>query len=198
MAHIDYFLFPISPFTYLAGKGLEEVAAKHGASISYKPFGLMKVFEQTGGLPPGQRHPSRQAFRLQEMARIAKFNDMPINLQPAHFPTNPVPAMSAIIAAQEAGGGDLGALCFDLLKACWVEEKNIAEDDVIKTALSANGFDAGLADSGLLSGSETIERNTNEAVERGVFGAPTYLVNDQVFWGQDRLPHLDAYLSEQG
>jgi len=198
MAHIDYFMFPISPFTYLAGNGLEEVAEKHGATITYKPFGLIQVFGQTGGTPPGDRHPSRQVWRLQELERIGKMNSMPINLKPAHFPTNPVPAMSAIIAAQDAGGGDLGGLCQSLLKACWVEEKNIADDDVITACLSANGFDEGLATSGMLTGSETIERNTNEAVERGVFGAPTYLVDDQVFFGQDRLNYLDAYLAEKG
>jgi len=196
MAHIDYFLFPISPFTYLAGAGLEEVAAKHSATITYKPFGLMRVFQQTGGTAPMDRHPSRQVWRLQELSRIAKMKDMPINLKPAHFPTNPVPSMSAIIAAQEAGGGDIAALCQGILKACWVEEKNVAEDEVIKACLVAAGFDAGLADSGLLSGSEMVERNTAEAVERGVFGAPTYLVDDQVFFGQDRLSYLDAYLAE--
>jgi len=105
---------------------------------------------------------------------------MDINIKPAHWPTNPVPAMSALIAAQEAGGGDLAGLCHGILRACWAEEKDISQDDVIKAALSANGFDAGLADSGMLSGSETIERNTNEALERGVFGAPTFLVDDQV------------------
>lgn len=196
MAHIDYFTFPLSPFAYLAGTGLEDIAQKHGATITYKPFGLIKIFEATGTLPPGQRHPSRQAHRLQELDRVAKFNKMPINPKPAHWPTNPVPAMSALIAAQDAGGGDLAGLCHGLLRACWAEDQNIAEDDVIKSQLLANGFDAGLADSGLLTGSETIERNTNEALERGVFGAPTYLIDDQVFWGQDRLPHLEAYLSE--
>ncbi len=198
MANIDYFTFPLSPFAYLAGTRLEEVAAKHGATVTYKPFGLMKVFEATGTMPVPQRHASRQAHRLQEMERISKFNEMPINLKPAHWPTNPVPAMSALIAAQSTGSGDLGGLCFGFLKACWAEEKDIADDGVIKAILEANGFDTGLADSGLLSGSETIERNTNEALERGVFGTPTYLVDDQVFWGQDRLPHLDAYLSEKG
>ena len=195
MAHIDYFTFPLSPFAYLAGTGLEDVAKKHGATVTYKPFGLIKVFEATGTLPPGQRHPSRQAHRLQELERVAKFNKMDINIKPAHWPTNPVPAMSALIAAQEAGGGDLAGLCHGILRACWAEEKDISQDDVIKAALSANGFDAGLADSGMLSGSETIERNTNEALERGVFGAPTFLVDDQVFWGQDRLAHLDQYLA---
>lgn len=198
MANIDYFTFPLSPFAYLAGTRLEEVAAEHGATVTYKPFGLLKVFEATGTLPPGQRHQSRQAHRLQELSRVAKFNEMAINEKPAHWPTNPVPAMSALIAAQTAGGGDLAGLCHGLLKACWAEEKDIASDEVIKAVLEAHGFDAGLADSGLLTGSETIERNTNEALERGVFGAPTYLVDDQVFWGQDRLPHLAQYLSERG
>jgi len=196
MANIDYFMFPISPFTYLAGSGLEEIAAKHNATITYKPFGLIRVFAQTGGTPPAERHPSRQAWRLQELERIAKMNKMPINLKPAHFPTNPVPAMSAIIAAQDAGGGDIAGLCQGLLKACWAEEKNIAEDVVIKEALASNGFDEALADTGLLTGSEMVERNTNEAIERGVFGAPTYLIDDQVFFGQDRLTYLDAYLVE--
>lgn len=198
MANIDYFTFPLSPFAYLAGTRLEDVAAKHGASVTYKPFGLLKVFEATGTLPPGQRHPSRQAHRLQELARVAKFNKMEINIKPSHWPTNPVPAMSALIAAQAAGGGDLAGLSHGFLKACWAEEKDIASDEVIKACLGAHGFDAALADSGLLSGSETIERNTNEALERGVFGAPTYIIDDQVFWGQDRLPHLDAYLAERG
>ena len=197
MAQIDYFLFPLSPFNYLAGNRLEEIAAKHGATINYKPFGLMKIFEATGTKPVPERHPSRQAHRLQEMARIAEFNEMPINLKPAHWPTNPVPAMSAIVAAQGAGGGDLGGLCFGFLKACWAEERNIADDDVVRDLLTANEFDAALADSGLFTGSETIERNTNEALERGVFGAPTYLVDDQVFWGQDRFGHLEQYLSNR-
>lgn len=198
MAHIDYFTFPLSPFAYLAGLRLEEVAQAHGATITYKPFGLMAIFEKTGTLPVPQRHPSRQAHRLQEIARVAKFNDMPINLKPAHWPTNPVPAMSALIAAQDAGGGDLGGLCHSFLRACWTEEKDISDDSVIGALLEAHGFAASLTMSGMLSGSETIERNTNEALERGVFGAPTYLVDDQVFWGQDRLPHLAAYLAEKG
>jgi 2-hydroxychromene-2-carboxylate isomerase len=195
MAQIDYFLFPLSPFTYLAGQRLEEIAAKHGANVTYKPFGLLKVFEQTDGKPPGQRHKSRQAYRLQELSRVSKMNEMPINMQPAHWPTNPVPSSSAIIAAQNAGGGDMGGLVFSILRACWAEEKNIAEDDVIKQCLEANGFDPALVDSAMLEGSEQFAKNTQEALERNVFGAPSYLVGDQVFWGQDRLDYLDAYLA---
>ena len=195
MAHIDYYMFPLSPFTYLAGDGLEKLAEKHGCTITYKPFQLMKVFELTGGTPPKDRHPSRQAYRLAEIERIAEFVGMPINLKPAFWPTNPAPAAYAIIAAQEAGGGDIGGLCRSLLSAVWVEEKDIAQDDVVKAALEANGFDAGLADAGLLTGAEVFERNTEEALQAQVFGAPSYVVNGQIFWGQDRLDYLDRYLT---
>ena len=196
MAHIDYFMFTLSPYSYLGGTELEKIAAKHGASITYKPFALLKVFEETGTLPPGQRHPSRQANRLQELARVSKRTGLPLNLKPAHWPTNPAPSCYAIIAAQEAGGGDLGGLCHSILRACWAEDKDISEDAVVKACLEENGFSAGLADSGLLSGAETFAANTEEALKRGVFGAPSYVVGDEIFWGQDRLSYLDDYLAE--
>ena len=194
MAHIDYFFFTLSPFTYLAGDGLEKIAEKHGASVTYKPIALMKVFEATGGTPPAQRHESRKTYRMQELVRIAKMNGMEINPTPAFFPTNPAPSSYALIAAQEAGGGDVGGLLQSYLKAVWVEEKDVADDAVVKAALEANGFDPSLADTGLMTGAEIFEKNTEEAIQRHVFGSPSYVVGDEIFWGQDRLSYLDAYL----
>lgn len=196
MPHIDYFVFTLSPFSYLAGTELEKIAAKHGATISYKPFALLKVFEETGTLPPWQRHPSRQAHRLQDLARVSKRNGLPLNLKPAHWPTNPAPSCYAIIAAQNAGGGDLAGLTHGLIKACWAEEKDIAQDEVVRECLEANGFSGDLLNSGLLLGAETFAANTEEALKRGVFGAPSYVVGEQIFWGQDRLCYLDEYLAE--
>ncbi|MEL6679245.1 MAG: DsbA family protein, partial [Pseudomonadota bacterium] len=155
MAHIDYYTFFMSPFTYLVGQELEAVAARHGATVTYKPFALIQVFELTGGTPLAQRHDSRKAYRLQELTRIAARRGLPINLQPAHWPTNPVPASAAMIAAQEAGGGDLGALHHGILRACWAEEKDIAEDAVLGECLEAAGFDPALLGGSLLTGAET-------------------------------------------
>ena len=195
MAHIDYYFATISPSAYIAGTRLEEVAEKHGATVTYKPVDIMGLFTNMGGQPPGQRHPSRQDMRLQELRRQAKKAGLPINLQPAHFPTNGAPAAYAIIAAQEAGGGDLGALAHGILRACWAEEKDIAEDGVIRDCLTAAGFDAGLADSGLLRGAEVYERNLQDAIQAGVFGSPFYVVGEEKFWGQDRIGDLDLFLS---
>ena len=195
MASIDYFFATLSPYCYLAGTRLEKMAARHGATITYKPFDLIAAFGRTGGTPPRDRHPSRQEYRAQELVRQARKLGMPFNLTPAHWPTNGAPAAYAFIAAQNAGGGDLGALAHAIMRAVWAEEKDIAEDEVIKACLSGAGFDPALADSGLLQGAETYARNLEEAVERGVFGAPFYFVGDQRFWGQDRIEDIDLFLS---
>ncbi|WP_170573436.1 2-hydroxychromene-2-carboxylate isomerase [Ruegeria atlantica] len=197
MAQIDYFFATISPYTYLAGSRLEEIAAKHGATINYKPLDIMALFGRTGGTPPKDRHPSRIEYRVQELLRQSKALGMDFNLQPAHWPTNMAPSSYAVIAAVKDGSGDVGKLVQSFLRACWAEEKDIAQDDVIRDCLSKAGFDPSLADSGLLVGAETYAANLEEAVERGAFGAPFYITEDaQRFWGQDRLDDLDRHLTE--
>ena len=196
MPHIDYYFATISPYTYLAGTRLEEIAAKHGATITYKPVDILQQFARTGGQPPKDRHISRQEYRAQELPRQARKLGMTFNLKPAHWPTNMAPSSYALIAAQNAGGGDLGALTHAFTRAVWAEEKNIAEDDVIRECLAAAGFDPALAESGLLEGAETYAQNLEDAVNAGAFGAPFYAVDDGArFWGQDRLEDLDLHLS---
>ena len=196
MAHIDYYFSTISPFTYLAGAGLEDIAARHGATITYKPLDIMALFARTGGTAPKDRHPNRIAYRAQELRRAAKKLSVPMNMQPAYFPTNQAPSSYAVIAAQAEGGGDVGALVQSLLRACWEQEKDIADDAVIGDCLEAAGFGRGLAMSGMLAGAEAYTANLEEAVNVGVFGAPFYITDrDERFWGHDRLADLDAHLA---
>ena len=195
MPHIDYYFATISPFTYLCGTRVEEIAQKHGATVTYKPLDIMGLFARTGGVPPKDRHPNRQEYRLQDLRRRATVAGLPLNLKPAFWPTNPAPSSYAIIAAQ-AAGGNVGALVHGLTRACWVEEKNIAEDDVIRACLVDAGFDPALADSDLLESAEAYGRNLEDAASRGVFGAPFFITeSDERFWGQDRLDDLDAHLA---
>ena len=196
MAHIDYYLGTFSPYCYLAGDRPEQVAARHNAVITYKPLDLWQLFDRTGGVRPANRHQSRLDYRAQELPRWAEHLGMPFNLKPSFMPVNGAPSSYAVIAAQKAGGGDVGALVRSFLRAVWAENRDIADDQVIRACLSDAGFDAGLADSGLFVGAQIYERNLDEAVEAGVFGAPFYIVREsgQRFWGQDRLDFLDRHL----
>ncbi|QIE55480.1 2-hydroxychromene-2-carboxylate isomerase [Pikeienuella piscinae] len=198
MAHIDYYFTPLSPFAYLAGDGLERIAAKHGATIAYKPIDFGRAIAAAGGLPVAQRPPARQEYRLQELPRIAKRAGLSLTLHPAHWPTDGTPACAAILAAEAiagASGGDVGALARRILAACWAEEQDIAAPAVIDAALRASGFDPVALDRE--AGAARIGPLTDEAIERGVFGAPFYIVAEsgQKFWGQDRLDYLDAHLA---
>lgn len=195
MRQIDTYISVISPWTYLALPRLVAVAARHGASLRYRPVDPVALFARTGGLPLAQRHENRQAYRLQDLRRQAIRAGMPLTLRPAFFPANPAPAAYAIIAAQEAGGGDLHGLVQSLCAACWAEEKNVADDEVIVDCLTRAGFKASLAMSGMLLGADTYARNLEEGVLAGVFGVPFFIVGDERFWGQDRVEDLDLYLA---
>jgi 2-hydroxychromene-2-carboxylate isomerase len=198
MAHIDYFFATISPFTYLSGTRPAEIAARHGATLTYKPLDIMGLCSRTGGTPPKDRHISRQEYSLQDMARRSAKLGKKLNLKPAHWPTNPAPSSYAIIAAQSAGGGDLAGLVGAFTTACWAGERDIAQDDVIRKCLSDAGYDPSLADTGLLAGAETYASNLEEAVNCGAFGAPFFITDDdQRFWGEDRLDDLDAHLTSR-
>lgn len=196
MAQIDYFFSVFSPWTYLAGARLEQIAAKHGAAIHYKPLDLLALFDRTGGTRPAVRHPNRMAYRMQELKRWSAHLGMAMNVTPTIYPPNPAPASYAIIAAQKAGGGDIGALVQAIARALWVEDRDIASDEVIRAALEANGFDGNLVLTGLFDGAITYEKNLDEATDRGVFGSPFYILRDtdERFWGQDRLAFLDHAL----
>jgi 2-hydroxychromene-2-carboxylate isomerase len=195
LRQIDYYFAPMSPFTYLAGAGLEEIAARHDCTIRYIPLDAPALFPRTGGQTLAERHPVRKEYRLQELRRQAKKRGVALNMQPAFFPVNPAPASYAIIAAAKAGGGDLAGLVQSFPRAVWAEGRNIAEDEVVKDLLARNSFDPGVADRYMLAAAETYANNLEEAVSRGVFGVPFYIVGDEKFWGQDRLDDLDLYLA---
>ena len=196
MTRIDYYFSVLSPFAYLAGNRLETLAGLHNANINYKPMDIMDLFGRTGGVPPKDRHASRKLYRLQELRRIAQMNDMPLNLNPAHWPTDPVPASTVIIRVNLDGGRGTGQLVQEILASVWARERNIAEIEVVNDCLANAGCDADASE--MISDEKLcriLKDNTDDAERNNVFGSPTYVVEDLVFWGQDRLSHLDAWLS---
>lgn len=196
MTQIDYYLSTMSPWCYLAGNRLETLAARHGATIRYRPLDALQLFDRTGGKRPAERHPNRLALRMQELQRWRDHLNVPMNLQPTLPLVNAAPSSYAVIAAQEGGTGDVGALVQGFLAARWRDDRDISDDAVIRDVLETAGFNPELANSGLFIGAEIYGRNLQEGVDAGVFGLPFYIVRDtdQRFWGQDRLDFLDRHL----
>jgi len=192
---IDYYICLISPYTYMGDAHLRDIAEKHGAIVNYIPVNLGGIFPETGGLPLAKRAPARQAYRMQELRRWSAFLNIEMNLTPKHFPTNEWPAAGVVIAAKQQGL-HCGPLVSAFLTAVWAKELDISDHGTIVTLINNLGFDG----KALLEQAETPavrelwDSYTGEALEAGVFGAPTYICDGEIYWGQDRLDFLDRAL----
>ncbi|MEK6243105.1 MAG: 2-hydroxychromene-2-carboxylate isomerase [Pseudomonadota bacterium] len=186
-----YYLTPTSPWAYLGHERFAQIAQRYGAAVAVKPVDFGVIFPQSGGLPLGKRAPQRQAYRLTELVRWRDFLGIRLNLQPKFFPADPISAACLICAAPQ---GKQLAIAGDFLRAVWAEERNIADIGVLTEIAARHGIAD--APGAIVQGKPIFERNTQEALARQVFGAPTYAYRDELFWGQDRLDFLDRALAK--
>ena len=195
-AIVDYYFSPHSPWTYLGHARFAAIAREAGATVRLLPVDLGGVFPVSGGLPLAKRAPQRQAYRLVELRRFGDWLGLPINLQPKYFPVSPDGAAQLIIAVDERDGTDAAMrLAEAMLRAVWVEERNIADEAVLASLLAENGLDARrLEDAHTQAVHERYELDTRLAIEAGVFGAPSYVIDGEIFWGQDRLDFVQRRL----
>ncbi len=193
--HIDYYYALSSPWSYLGGLRLEAIGQRQGAAIAYKPCDFAQIFAQSGGLPVARRAPQRQAYRLLELERWSRHLDMPLVLQPAHFPTPGERAGLMVIAAHQAGP-DAGALSNAIMAALWAEDDDIENPETLRRAAAGCGLDgdALLAAADQPGAAAALQANTEEAVARQVFGAPSYVIDEVLYWGQDRLDFVEQAL----
>lgn len=194
---IDYYFTPQSPWTYLGHQRFVQMAAAAGAAVRVLPVDFGKIFPISGGLPLGQRAPQRQAYRLVELQRFSEHLQMPLNRQPKFFPVGGDPAARLITAVdQQDGSAAALALAGAIFRAVWAEERDIASEAVLAEILLASGGDsARMAQSRSPEIQELYEANTQQAITAGVFGAPSYVVGGEIFWGQDRLDLLEKKLA---
>ena len=194
---IDYYFTPQSPWTYLGHERFSRMANAAGASVDLLPADFGKIFSLSGGLPLGKRAPQRQAYRLVDLARHSKFLQVPLNLQPKFFPVAGDDAARLIIAVQREDGAEAAMrLCGALFAAVWAQERNIADSAVLLQLLQETALPAGRMD--LARGAavqQQYEANTERAIAASVFGAPSYVVDGEIFWGQDRLEFVERALS---
>ena len=186
---IDYYLAPQSPWTYLGHQRLVQMAKAAGANVRLMPIDLGRVFPISGGLPLGKRAPQRQAYRLVELARFSKALGIPLNVHPQFFPVAGDSAAKLIIAVDMHQGIDAAlALAGAVLTAVWHQERDIADTDTLATLLHEHQLDSScLALSNTPEVQARYDSNTQSAIDMQVFGAPSYVVDGELFWGQDRL-----------
>lgn len=194
---IDYYFTPQSPWTYLGHERFVRMARAAGAAVRVLPVDFGKVFPVSGGLPLGQRAPQRQAYRLVELQRFSEHLQIPLNRQPKYFPVGGDPAARLITTVdQQDGSAAALALSGAIFRAVWAEERDIASEQVLAEILDAAGLDAGrLAQSRSPEVQQLYEAHTQQAVDASVFGAPSYVVAGEIFWGQDRLDLLEKKLA---
>ena len=195
---IDYYFAANSPWTYLGHDRFVALAKQHGAEVAVKPINLGEVFPVSGGLPLPKRAPQRQAYRLVELKRWSEFLGRPLNLQPKFFPVDANPAALWILAAAEVGTSQALALFGAIGRAVWEQDRNIADPATLRDIASECGLDAAAlaARAQHADMSARYQALTEEAIARGVFGAPTYVLDGELFWGQDRLDFLARKLAK--
>jgi 2-hydroxychromene-2-carboxylate isomerase len=202
MLKLDCYYSLSSPWAYFAGPHLQDIVRRHRVELMLKPFDFQSVVPNTGGVPLRTRPEPRRRYHEAELARWRRYLGMPLVLKPRHYPQH-VPADPdwnkyagwMVIAAQRAGVDAL-PLSHAILRALWAEERDIARAEVRQAIAEENGYDgpALLAAETSAPVQQLYRQFSAEAEQLGVFGAPTFVVDGELFWGQDRLDFVDRKL----
>lgn len=196
-ATVQYYLTPVSPWAYLGHARFVSILQEAGATVELHPADFGAVFAETGGLPLKQRAPARRAYRLVELKRFSDYLNVPLNLEPKHFPVSGDMASKLILAAQQQHGA-MAAL--DLAgrfgRAVWAEQRDVSDSATQQTIVEEAGLPAGLMQAAAEPGiAEAYAACARQAVAAGAFGAPSYVIDGEVFWGQDRLDFVKRRLT---
>jgi 2-hydroxychromene-2-carboxylate isomerase len=193
---IAYYFSLNSPWTYLGADRFTALLARYGAEVGVHPVDFGTIFAATGGLPLARRHPARQAYRLQELRRWRDALGLPLLLSPRHFPAPETLSAPLVLAVRETEGAEAAlALAHRILTALWAEDRDPANPATLAALCRELKLPASLLEKAadpLFSALRA--RETEEAIARGVFGAPSYVLGEEIFWGQDRLDFLAAAL----
>ena len=195
---IDYYFTPQSPWTYLGHARLAAMARSASAAVNVLPVDFGRIFPISGGLPLAKRAPQRQAYRLVELKRFSDHLGMPMNLQPAFFPVAGDDAARLIIAVDLNEGSEAAmALAGAVLRGVWADQRDIADPAALARMLTELGLPSNRVEEAKSPAvQQRYETNTQQAIDAGVFGAPTYRIDGELFWGQDRLDFVQHRLAQ--
>ena len=194
MKRVEFFYDYASTYSYLAHREIEAIAERCGAELVFRPMVLGFVFKATGNSMPASV-PAKAAYMVQDVRRWVRHTGLPFHM-PSVFPVNTIRALRGACATLE--DGTFRAYHHAVMKAYWANDQDIGDADVLAGIATAAGLDgpALVARCETEAVKATLKKNTDEAVARGVFGAPTFFVGDEMFWGNDRLEFVAAALAE--
>ena len=193
---IDYYLSLVSPWSYLGHERLVKLANQYDATIRIWPVDFSIIFPSTGGIPLAKRSHQRKAYRIQELHRWRDHSHVDLNLEPKHFPISDKLAATMIVNLRKQDPKKAIHLAGACLRACWLEERDVSDTDTLLAIAAENNLDGSPLLEGNIGAIEEIAQDSAKAAELGVFGAPSYLFGEQLFWGQDRLEFLERALVE--
>jgi 2-hydroxychromene-2-carboxylate isomerase len=199
---LDCYYSLSSPWAYFAGPKLQDIVRRHHVKLVLKPYDFQAVVVKTGGVPIRTRPIPRRTYHAEELARWRDYLGMPLTIEPRYYPQQ-VPAnpdwnkyAGWMVIAAQLKGIDAFVLSHALLRALWAEERDTSQPEVRIAVANENGYD-GAALHALERTAETLatyQTYSEEAERLGVFGAPTFVLDGQRFWGQDRLDFVDRAL----
>jgi 2-hydroxychromene-2-carboxylate isomerase len=195
-ATFDFFFDLASGYSYLAHSQVEPLAQRTGVRVRWRPFLLGAVFKATGNETPA-RIPAKAAWMVRDMALWAQQYGMAVTF-PSRFPLASVTPLRLLVAAGRLHGeAAIARLAHPLFEAAWSLDQDINDPAVLARCATAAGFDAAelAAAVGEAETKDALRANTDEAVQRGVFGAPAFVVGDELFWGNDRLHFVEQALT---
>ena len=186
---VDYYFVPQSPWAYLGHARFAALLRETGSSVRVLPMDLGRIFPLSGGLPLPKRAPQRQAYRLLELRRFSEALDIPLHPEPQFFPVAGDPAARLITAVAQHDGDDAAMrLTGAVLTAVWAQQRDIASLEVLAQLLAETGLNAErLAQSQQPDVQARYDAQTQAAIDLNLFGAPSYVIDGELFWGQDRL-----------
>ena len=186
---IDYYFDIVSPYSYISSMLIEDVARRGNAKVNWKPFLLGGVFNAVGTTEPPGIHPTKKPYLLKDLQRLSGHLKIPIKMPP-DFPARTVLAMRTLCGFK---ADEIPQAAQTLFQAYWVNNQDIADPEVVASIFDKNAVER----AGTKEIKDALFQNTDEAVQRGAFGAPTFFVKDEMFFGHDRLPLLELHLNGQ-
>ena len=197
-APIEFFFDFSSPYGYLASECIDEIAARHGREVTWRPY-LMGVAMKVTGSSPVVNRPMMGAYSRRDMERSARRLRLPFRF-PEPFPIPTIAACRAVYWMERADSGEAKPLAKALYRAYFVDGRNISKADVVADVVAESGADRDAVLAGLQEPAikDRLKEVTNDAVERGIFGSPFFLVDGEPFWGHDRMDEVDHWLASGG